>query len=226
MPVEIKSVSDTVVDYLRTQIITGRMCPNQKINENDLASSLGVSRPPIREAFRILEGEQLIVSVPRKGTYVSGVSIEDLTDLYQSREMIETYAIRLLKSMEITELPKVEATLDEATRLTLPSMDNPDEMMQFHRVFVGFHSRLVEAPGNSRIIRFYDAISLSLTRYQLIYFFQPGSIDKSLQDHTDILNFIKTGQFDKAKKTLVEHINYTARVLKNKIWLNHNKQYA
>ena len=55
MLMEIKSVSVTVVDYLRTQIITGKLSANQKINENDLATSLGVSRPPISEAFRILE---------------------------------------------------------------------------------------------------------------------------------------------------------------------------
>ena len=126
MLVEIKSVSDTVADYLRTQIITGKMAPNQRINENDLASSLGVSRPPIREAFRVLESEQLIVSVPRKGTYVCDVSIENLTELYQSREMIEGYVIHLLKCGKITEVPRVEAALEESSNLALPSPDNPD----------------------------------------------------------------------------------------------------
>jgi DNA-binding GntR family transcriptional regulator len=220
MSVEIKSVSDTVADYLRHQIIVGRLGANQRINENDLASDLGVSRPPIREAFRTLESEHLIVSVPRKGTYVADVSIEDLTGLYQTREMIEGYAISLLKSMKVRELPHVEATLQEASSLTLPSVDNPDELRRFLKAFVGFHSGLVEATGNPRIIRFYESISLHLTRYQMIYFFVPGSLGKSTQDHAEILNLIKERKFGEAKRSLLKHIRYTTEVLKNKMLQN------
>ena len=119
MHVEIKSVSGTVVDYLRTQIITGKMSANQRINENDLATSLGVSRPPIREAFRILENEHLLVSVPRKGTYVTDVSIADLTELFQTREMIEIYSIDLLKAIESPDLSEVETAVEEALNLSL-----------------------------------------------------------------------------------------------------------
>lgn len=220
MSVEIKSVSDTVADYLRHQIIVGRLGANQRINENDLASALGVSRPPIREAFRTLESEHLIVSVPRKGTYVADVSIEDATGLYQTREMIEGYAIYLLKSMKVRELPQVEATLQEASSMTLPSIDKPDDLRHFLKAFVGFHSGLVEATGNLRIIRFYESISLHLTRYQMIYFFVPGSLGKSTQDHAEILNLIKAGKFGEAKKSLLNHIRYTTKVLENKMLQN------
>ena len=116
---EIKSVQNSVVEYLRSQIATGRLGANQKLNENQLASKLGISRPPIREAFRILESEHLIVSIPRKGAYVTNVSIEDLLGLCQVREMIECYTIDLLKAKKIKELPQVELAFEEATRFTL-----------------------------------------------------------------------------------------------------------
>lgn len=217
MLVEIKSVSDTVVDYLRTQIITGKMPANQKINENDLATSLGVSRPPVREAFRILENEHLLVSIPRKGTYVSDVSIEDLIGLFQTREMIETYSIDLLKFVDSSKFAQVESTFEEAVRLSLPSVENPEEMLHFHQVFAGFHAKLVELTGNSRIIHFYKTISLNLTRYQVMYLFMPGSVDKSLQDHREILNLIKKGEFDKAKESLLKHLEFASQVLKERI---------
>ncbi|AFM27536.1 GntR family transcriptional regulator [Desulfomonile tiedjei] len=220
MLVEIKSVSETVVDYLRTQIITGKLSANQKINENDLATSLGISRPPIREAFRILENEHLLVSIPRKGTYVSDVSIEDLTGLFQTREMIETYAFDLLKSLEHPDFSKVEATFEDAVGLSLPSIENPEEMLHFHQVFAGFHTRLVELTGNSRIIHFYKTISLNLTRYQVMYLFMPGSVDQSLEDHREILTLIQEGQYDQAKKSLLKHLEFASKVLKDRIEQN------
>jgi DNA-binding GntR family transcriptional regulator len=220
MTVEIKSVSETVADYMRHRIITGKLGAKQRINENDLASDLGVSRPPIREALRTLESEQLIVSVPRKGSYVADISIEDLTGLYQAREMIEGYAICLLKSMKVRELPKVEEALLEASSLTLPSAEDPEDLRRLLKAFVGFHSGLVEATGNFRIIRFYESISLHMIRYQLIYFFVPGSLDQSTQDHAEVLSLIKERKFGEAKKSLMKHIRYTTQVLKNKLLQN------
>jgi DNA-binding GntR family transcriptional regulator len=217
MMMEIKSVSDTVIQYLRSQIITGKFKANQKINENDLAASLGVSRPPIREAFRTLENDHLIVSIPRKGTYVADISIEDLLGLCQIREMVELYTIDLLKAKNIKELPQASVAVEEGARLSPPSVGNPDEMLHYQDVFTSFHRKLIEAVDNYRIIRFYRAISLNLTRYQIIYlFYIPGSVRQSLQDHRDILDFIKKGEYGKAKKCLLNHINYTSKVLQGK----------
>jgi DNA-binding GntR family transcriptional regulator len=220
---EIKSVSNSVVEYLRSQIVTGRLRANQKLNENDLALSLGISRPPIREAFRTLENEHFVISIPRKGTYVTNVSIEDLSELFQVRKMIESYTIDLLETKSIKGLPHVESSLEEAGRLPPPSVENQDEMLHYLKVFSDFHGKLVEAGSNYRIIHFYKAISLNLTRYQVMYLFIPGSVRHSLKDHREILDFIKKGEYDKAKECLMNHINYTAEVLQSKILANNFK---
>ena len=217
MLVEIRSVSETVTDYLRTQIVAGKLGANQKINENELATSLGVSRPPVREAFRILENEHLLVSVPRKGTYVSDVSIEDLTGLFQTREMIEAYSLDLLKSIARPEFSQLEMAFGEAVGLPLPSVENPDEMLRFHQIFARFHGKLVELTGNYRIIHFYKAITLNLMRYQVMYLFIPGSVDRSLEDHREILQLLKKGKYDQAKEYLLSHLKFAAEVLKSKI---------
>jgi DNA-binding GntR family transcriptional regulator len=115
---EIKSVPKTVVEYLRDRILVGQLAPRQKLSENDLASKLDISRPPLREAFRILEYERLIFTIPRKGTYVSNISIEDLQDVYQAREMIECYAIDLLKAKNIKDLPQMELAVSSTSGLS------------------------------------------------------------------------------------------------------------
>ena len=84
-----KSIKESATEYIRNKIITGEFIAGDSINETALASSLSISRPPIREALRTLENEHLVVSIPRKGTYVRELSLADLRDLYQVREMID-----------------------------------------------------------------------------------------------------------------------------------------
>jgi len=213
---EIKSVQNSVVEYLRSQIATGRLGANQKLNENQLASKLGISRPPIREAFRILESEHLVVTIPRKGAYVSDLSIEDLKGLSEVREMIECYTIDLLKSKNIKDLPQVELAFAEASRLSFPSLDNLDEMLHYHKVFANFHIKLVESAGNYRLLQFYKAISSNLTRYQIIYLFIPGAAPHSVKEHHQVLDLIKMGSYEKAKEVMRQHINFAFELLQEK----------
>ena len=211
------SVSNTVVEYLRSQIVTGRLGANQKLNENDLASSLGISRPPIREAFRMLESEHLVVTIPRKGVYVSDLSIEDLKGLCEVREMIECYTIDLLKNKNIKDLPVVDLALAEGSRLSLPSVENLNEMVHYHKVFADFHIKLVESAGNDRLLQIYKSISTNLTRYQIIYLFIPGAAPHSVDEHHQVLDLIKMGSYEKAKEIMRQHINYAFGLLKKNL---------
>jgi len=214
---EIKSVTDSVTQYLRKQIITSELAAGQRLNETNLASHLSISRPPIREAFRILENEHLVVNIPRKATYVSDISIEDLQEVYQAREMLECYAIDLLKDKNISDLPNVTASVESASDLSIPSQDNREEVFTYLKAFVDFHIKLVESAGNNWVAHFYNSISSHLARYQFIYLYIPGSGGRSMEEHNRILGFIKTGNYEKAKESIREHINYTFEFLKNKI---------
>jgi DNA-binding GntR family transcriptional regulator len=215
---EIKSITESVVEYLRLQIITGELAAGQRINETELASYLNISRPPLREAFRILENEHLVVNIPRKATYISDISIEDLKEVYQAREMLECYAINFLKDRNIRDLPNVTASVESASDLSTPSQDNREEVFTYLKAFVDFHIKLIESTGNHWVIHFYNSISSHLARYQFIYLYIPGSGRRSIEEHNQILDFIKTGNYEKAKKFMREHINYTFEFLKNKIW--------
>jgi DNA-binding GntR family transcriptional regulator len=182
---EIKSVPKIVVEYLRDRILVGQLAPHQKLSENDLALKLDISRPPLREAFRILEYEGLIFTIPRKGTYVSNISIEDLQDVYQAREMIECYAIDFLKAKNIKDLPQVELAVSSTSGLSTPSTNDPKVMLNYARDFANYHIKLVESTGNS--------------------------------EHRQILDLIKSGSYEKAKKSMREHLNGSFEFLKTKI---------
>ena len=71
---EIKSLMVVVHENIRRRILTGEFRPGQKINESEIALKLGISRSPVREAFRVLEREGLITTLPRKGSYITDIS--------------------------------------------------------------------------------------------------------------------------------------------------------
>jgi DNA-binding GntR family transcriptional regulator len=214
---EIKTITSTVTEYLRKQIIVGKFSPGQRINETDLASTLNISRHPIREALRILENETLVLNAPRKGTYVTEISTGELQNICQAREMIECYSIDILKEKKIRDLPDVAASIEAASDLLIPPQDKGEEVFTYLNAFVDFHIKLIESTGNNWVIHFYRSISSHLARYQFIYLYIPGSGKRSSEGHVQILDLIGHGQYRKAKEVMRDHTNYIYEFLKDKI---------
>ena len=168
---EILNVTSKVLETLREKIIMGELKPGYKLNELDISMNLGISRPPLREALRILEKDSMVVNVPRKGTYVSELSLKDFIEVSQTREMVECYSVDLLKASNTRSLPKVETALQKALGLPSPFLsDDPVESIRHIRIMLDFHSSLVEATENSMLSRIYNTIGYTLARYQYIYF--------------------------------------------------------
>ncbi|MGQ9648141.1 MAG: GntR family transcriptional regulator [Thermodesulfobacteriota bacterium] len=207
MKVEIFSATQTAVDHLKDLIITGELKPGQKINETALASDMGLSRPPLREALRILESECLITSVPRKSTYITEVSKEDFEKIYQARGMIECYSIDLIKTKNINDFSPLYNALDKASAIKLESGGKPKEILECLKVFAEFHLKLVELTGNNYLRHFYKSIASNLMRYQFLYFSKEYK-KPLVEEHRRILELIKMGEYDQAKDCLLSHINY------------------
>jgi DNA-binding GntR family transcriptional regulator len=145
---EFVNITSTVLAYLRAKIISGEMAPGARINENDLSKELQISRGPIREAFRVLEHEHLVVNVPRKSTYVSKISLKELEDIYQVRRAIELSAIDLFEAKQVRQLPGVLSTLDTATLLGAPSPGDATQVLIYREKITNFHVKMLEATGN------------------------------------------------------------------------------
>ncbi len=217
MEIETLSVTNSIVEYLRSKIILGELPGGQRLNENQLAPKLGISRPPMREAFRILEHEHVIVSIPRKGVYIKELSINDCQEVYQMREMLECYAVDLLKSKNILSLPEVSSALSSASALSIPPDNDQEQRIKYLKIFADFHIKLVESAGNNRLDYFYKSIQSTLYRYQFLYLSLPGAGPHSLEDHHQILNLVEAGTYDEAKKYLKAHIDRTFELLEAKM---------
>ena len=215
---KIVNVTTSALQFLREKIITGELKSGERLNEASLSSKLGISRPPLREALRILEKDHMAVNIPRKGTYVTELSVKDFEELSQIREMIECYTIDYLKTSHIRNLPKVTLAFNKALSLPNPlnSVD-PEQLLNYIKVFLDFHTSLVDSSGNSQLAHIYHSINFNLARYQFIYFYINGTAKHSLDDHKRILEFIRNGNYDEAKEELKKHIHYAVEVVKNRI---------
>lgn len=141
-PLEQGSLSERAYNAIRGFIISGRFEPGERLIETELAEDLGVSRAPIREAFRKLADEQLVVERSRYGTYVREFTAKDLVDIYNLLSAIESLAVRLIVRNRIS-LEPLKHIVDEMTRAT--------EKGDLHRVVeieLQFHRELCSAADN------------------------------------------------------------------------------
>src|SRR5699024_9298590 len=86
---------EIVVESLREAIVTGQLKPGEHLIERDLSEQMGISTTPIKEAFRILGNEGLVITIPRKGTYVSELVETNIKEVSMLRAVIEGLSAEL-----------------------------------------------------------------------------------------------------------------------------------
>jgi DNA-binding GntR family transcriptional regulator len=206
---EAKTLLEIIVSYLRTRIVVYEFLPGEKMNEARLSSELNVSRPPLREAFRILENENLVQYITRRGTYVTSLSIKDCINTYRVREMMECFAIDLLKKNNIVEIPQLDKYLISDNNILIPRKDSsPEDKMAFFKATVDFHIELVKSSNNDRLVKLYRLLLPTVYRYQYLQWTSISETKEiSLHDHSLVIEAIKKGEYDDAIKYLKSHIN-------------------
>lgn len=208
---EVKGLRDSVTETIRAQIITGRLAPGQRLNEGELCEMFNVSRSPLREAFLILEREDLVINVPRKGAYVSPMSEENVRTIYQVMEMVEMYAVDHLEKEGITHVPELKSAVDRCTTVHVSPQDDWKELLAYRKLLASFHSKLVETLQNPVIIAFYKRTSSNLARYQYLQLFETGSGKGMIKDHKQIIARIENGAYREARELLKAHIETSFR---------------
>ncbi|MEJ2718727.1 MAG: GntR family transcriptional regulator [Deltaproteobacteria bacterium] len=214
---EIPGVTESVAQHLRQKIILGELESGARLNEVQLAEAFGVSRPPLREALRLLERDHLVTCIPRKGSFVAPLSVDHFDDIFAARRMIETFAIEIFAQKGIRKLDAVRETLQTASELAAPDPDDTEGMLLFWKTFSDFHLKLVDSSHNPYLQNFYRVISLNLARCQVMYLKIPGSWKDSIKHHRSILASIEKGNYVRARDLLVKHLDMTLSQLKTSI---------
>ncbi len=225
--IENKSLTTSILEHIRGEIITFQLKGGQKLNENRLSSELEVSRPPLREAFQILEQEHLLVSVPRKGRFVAETSEENYEKIYEARKMIECYVIELLRAKNIRSLPQVASSITQTFKKPLPP-DDPYEKLHYIEAIDDFHVKLVDSVKNAFLSHFYGTIRFNIYRYHYwlrILCAPPSLLPQAakglIQEHRRVLDFIQKGEYARANDALKSHMDAAWKLMKENFSKNH-----
>ena len=210
---KIIGVTESAARLLRQEIITGKISPGTKLNEIELSNRYGISRPPLREAFRKLEVENLVENVPRKGTYVTEISEEDCDQVYYARRVIEGAAVDAIAQNKDRDIAAIRMIMDGGMAAGAPRQDQVPAILTHYYELAGFHWKLVEASANRWLVHCYRCIDATLARYQIIYLAVPGTRQHSVKCHRDILQLMEDGKYEEAKECLDAHILDTYRLL-------------
>ena len=200
---ETRGLTDHVVERLEQLILGGRYQPGEKLREQTLAEELGVSRGPLREAIRTLEGRRLLERTPRAGVQVVGVSLSDLEQILVTREALEGMAARqAAENMTVAEVNALRQTVsglesrpqDAAGAVFSAGPDN-----DFHRLIAkGSRNRWLE----NLLVK--DVYSL-LRLYRMQAARRPDVTDRLAEHHT-IINRIHARDGEGAEAAMRAHL--------------------
>ena len=204
-PIAVRSATllpERIAESLRTAILDNTLAPGARLAEQELAARLGVSRVPLREAFRMLAGEGLVDIEPHRGAVVRTRSDAELRELFEVRAMFEARAVAMLaRSRPAAALDALDAMIVEmkaAVRRRAPE--------QYFALAARFHDTLVAQAGNSLLQRLYGQIRLNLRRYQAVMAELPGSPAQSIREHEMILGMIRAGNAARAASAAERHV--------------------
>ena len=204
-PVRAQSLVDAVTQRLEEAIMAGEFAPGSRLSEHALASALGVSRGPLREAIRRLEGRKLVQRTPNIGVHVAALSMKDLRDLLIVREALEGMACRVAaERISASELNGIEQLLDEHGEQE--SVRAGTAYYQPRRDF-DFHFRIVQASDNPQLIQMLTGDLYDLLR---VYRFKSSTMEgraaRAYAEHKTIVDALKSGNPDAAEAAMRAHI--------------------
>lgn len=194
------TLRQSVAEEIRRLIMSGQLAPGERLLEDRLAEQLGVSRNPVREALRALEGSGLVEVRPRRGAYVSQLDPEQAAQLLDLRAVIEAYAARLAaRNHTPDDLAGLQRCLTEGAAA---SRDGDHvRAASFHR---DFHIGIERASGNTHLEPVVGPL-----RHQTELVFSVLADQRSVlswDEHVRIYNAIKSGDEAKAERCTIEHM--------------------
>jgi DNA-binding GntR family transcriptional regulator len=197
------SLADRAYLAIRDQLIMLEIRPNEPIDDDALASSLGVGRTPVREALKRLEGDRLVVSFPRRGTFATGMDITDLAHISEIRVQLEPLAARRAAERAPREVRAELAELAERiAELDVAEIDRTELM----RWDMTVHRAIYRSAGNPHlddVLVRYDNLA---TRIFCLFLDRLPTVDAHVAEHVDLLRAIAEGDGNRAEELARQHV--------------------
>ena len=195
------TAQEAVLVALRQAIGSGELRPGEQVRQDALAERFGVSRVPLREALKILEGEGSVTYVPHRGYFVAELSLADLEEVYRIRELLEEEAVRTavrrLTADGLAELTALVVACEDAGRA-----GDVAAMTAANR---SLHFTLYAASGRPRLVRMVRILWDATDAYRSLYYSDPANRERVEAEHRQVLAALRADDVDEAVRLLAEH---------------------
>jgi DNA-binding GntR family transcriptional regulator len=194
-----------VYERLREAIIQQVLPPGHRLVQSKLADDLQVSLVPVREALKTLEAEGLVSIIPRRGAFVTEISLKDLADLYFARQLIEgetaSYAVQHLTESDFSSMAALIQQMRVAT--------DHDDMHEFMRLNRSFHMTIYRALNNAHLLQTIESHWERSELYRFRYLFIAHNVPSIHDEHDAILRACRQRDSDQVKELVRQHIAST-----------------
>ena len=193
---------EVICESLRNAIKNGKLKPGERLMEVQLAEELGISRTPVREAIRKLEQEGYVIMLPRRGTYVSSVSVHDVQEIFEIRTALESLstglAARRIENEELEQLQKLLAEIEGY--IDKHDIDN------IVKTDIEFHDLLYKVSRNERLSGIISNLKEQLSRFRTLSMSYPGRLKETLEEHREMVEAIASGDVEAAREAAERHM--------------------
>lgn len=208
------SLTSVVQAELERMILSGELAPGAKLTEMTLAAQLGVSRGPLREAFRMLEEAGLVRTEKNRGVFVRDIPIEEAIEIFDLRAaMDELVGRRLAETITPAALKEIRAMVDAMEQAV-----KAKDARRYHLLNLEFHDRLVELAGNGKLTAIYRKLIKELSLFRRLNLADGWLMPISASEHRQIVKAIASGDPEAAGRALFDHVMESKeRTIKNNL---------
>ena len=187
---------------LERMILAGDLAAGAKLNEASVADLLGVSRGPVREAFRALEESGLVRLEKNRGVFVRQISVAEADEIYEVRAALDEWVgRRLAQTATAGELKELRGIVDRMDRAAAKN-----DVDAYYPLNLEFHDRLVAFTGNAKLLATYRRLVNELNLFRRQTLAHGGTLSVSTREHRDIVDKIAAGNAAAAGKALHDHV--------------------
>jgi phosphonate utilization transcriptional regulator len=196
------SLSSAAQQEIERMILAGEIAPGAKLTEAWLSEKLGISRAPIREAFRMLEEAGLVKQEKNRGVFVRAIPLEEAVEIYDLRAVMdELVGRRLAGSISAEQMRRVKLVVDQMEQAA-----RSNDADAYHLLNLQFHDLLLEFAGNQKMAGIYRKLVKELALFRRRNLAQREALPQSAAEHRQILKAIASGDPELAGRTMFAHV--------------------
>ena len=201
---KVDSIVDRACQHIQEWIVTGRFKPGEQIKEENVSQRLEISRPPVREALKMLEATGLVVRKPRRGVFVPLLTKKDVWEIYTLKAALYELVMELaLEVMTDGQIHEMETLVEKMEQLV---SEDPVDILKYQKYHKTFHRRLMEIAGNNRLNAFAANLHNQATPFSYKSLKQKDHLLKSVRYHREIIEAVKNGNRQLACSLMKRHV--------------------